>query len=164
MKLKIKNAEVKISKNDLLLVSPYKWYLSNSGYAVTNIYLGKIDGKYRDKTLAMHTLHMDTPKGMDTDHINGDKLDNRRKNLRVCTRSENMQNKSVYSKQSSLPKGVTVNGNPRSKKKYTARINKAGKAIFLGNFYEVSDAAKAYGRAVKEFHGEFAWKGAIDAK
>ena len=60
------------------------WYLSDQGYAI-GWYKG---GKYR-----LHRLIMKAPKGMVVDHLNHNKLDNRKKNLRVCTQRQNSQNR-----------------------------------------------------------------------
>ena len=70
---------------DVPKVAHIKWHLSDSGYAIN---------RYNHTTLRAHRLIMNTPKGMDTDHINHDKLDNRKSNLRICTRSQNLHNKS----------------------------------------------------------------------
>jgi hypothetical protein len=75
-----------IDSSDYSLVSQYNWHLSNTGYAVWR------GGKPRH-TIRMHRLILNTPEGMDTDHINHNKLDNRRSNLRVCSRSINLHNK-----------------------------------------------------------------------
>lgn len=69
---------------DVPKVSGYRWHVSDNGYAVN-----RRDGT----TIRAHRLIADTPTGMDTDHINHDKLDNRKSNLRVCTRSVNLMNK-----------------------------------------------------------------------
>lgn len=72
-----------VDQEDYNELSQFKWYLHNMGYAVTSI----------DKTMVyMHRLVMKTPKDMHTDHINHVKLDNRKSNLRIVTREENMQN------------------------------------------------------------------------
>lgn len=71
-----------IDEADLDIVKPYGWHVSKNGYVVRN----------NDKK-TLHSIIMQTPKGKVTDHINGDKLDNRRKNLRVVGYSENGYNK-----------------------------------------------------------------------
>lgn len=90
MKLNITNAVVEIDDEDLMLVSKYKWHLSSTGYAV---WRGIEQGV--KKTLRMHRLVTNAPKGKVVDHINHNPLDNRKINLRVCTQSENMRNKRV---------------------------------------------------------------------
>lgn len=77
-----KYAEVDADDYDML--SQYKWYLSKDGYAARRSTGG---------TTYMHRLVMDTPKDMQTDHINRDRLDNRKANLRICTNAENQKNR-----------------------------------------------------------------------
>ena len=58
------------------------------------------------RDMAVHRVIMNAPKGMDVDHINGDRLDNRKENLRICTRSQNSQNKKSRRDSKSGYKGV----------------------------------------------------------
>ena len=88
MKLIINNQEVLYDKEDQPIVDGRKWHINDMGYAV---WRGIVDGK--KTTLRLHRLINKTPKGLTTDHINHNRLDNRRKNLRSCTQSENMRNK-----------------------------------------------------------------------
>lgn len=83
-----KGAVAIVDEEDYELVSQYKWHLNSMGYAV---WRGKVDGK--KKTIRMHRLINNTPDGKYTDHINRNRLDNRRSNLRTVTQKENMQNK-----------------------------------------------------------------------
>lgn len=88
MRLDITNATVEIDEQDLQLVSKYKWHLNSTGYAV---WRGIEDGV--KKTVRMHRLITGAPPEKIVDHINHNRLDNRRINLRVCTQAENMLNK-----------------------------------------------------------------------
>lgn len=88
MKWPITGGIVQIDEVDLYLIKAYKWHVSDRGYAVWRGVRGGIK-----KTIRMHRIIAKTPKGMITDHINHDKLDNRRSNLRICTQSDNMRNK-----------------------------------------------------------------------
>jgi hypothetical protein len=72
---------------DQTIVDRYKWHLSTTGYAV---WRGVKDGE--KQTIRLHRLINNTPDGMFTDHINHNRLDNRRENLRTVTASENMRN------------------------------------------------------------------------
>ncbi len=99
---------------------------------------------------------MDAPRGLDIDHINRNKMDCRRANLRVATRKQNLRN--------SGPKGGNkykgVSSAPRlanHKKKWTAKIRVDSKTVHLGYFVDEDSAARAYNEAAKQFHGEFAW-------
>lgn len=88
MILAITNGSVIIDEDDLELVEKLRWHVSSTGYAV---WRGYKNGK--KQTIRMHRLITNCPNGMIVDHINHNKLDNRRANLRVCTQSDNMRNK-----------------------------------------------------------------------
>jgi hypothetical protein len=109
----------------------------------------KINGQY--KTIKMHRLIMNTPKGMHTDHINHDGLDNRRINLRVCTNQQNLFNHQKRQNCSSKYKGVIWEVN-----KWTARIKYNNKSTRLGHFDNEIDAARAYDENAKRLYGEYA--------
>lgn len=132
----------------------FGWYKDSHGYAVRNEYLGKIGGKYRNRTILMHRVIMNPPDKMDVDHANHETLDNRRYNLRVCTRSQNMMNRKPL-KGKTLPKGVSINPSPRSLKKFMVRISKDGRSKFVGNYKTIKEAELAYQAAAQELHGEF---------
>jgi hypothetical protein len=87
MNVAITNGTVQIDEQDLTLISGRTWHLSSTGYAV---WRGVKDGK--KQTIRMHRLITNAPDGLMVDHINHDRLDNRRSNLRICTQSENMRN------------------------------------------------------------------------
>lgn len=142
-----------VDLEDFQTLSQRRWRLGSGGYAVSEEYYGKIDasGKYRQKTLLMHRVIMDAPSGIEVDHINGDKLDNRRQNLRLCSRRQNSQNKSPHLNSASGFKGVVFwNGI------YAASICCNGKRIHLGHFETPEDAAYAYNQSAIEYFGCFA--------
>jgi len=107
---------------------------------------GKYIGKFYSRIL------MDVPAKLVVDHRNGNTLDNRKENLRVCTQGENILNSRVrHNKKEGLPKGVTRHG-----KKYAARIRKDNMTSYLGTFIYIEDAEAAYKKAAEELHGQFA--------
>ena len=157
MKIKLtKGLSVEVDPEDFEHLSQWKWWYGSGGYAVREQHLGMKDGKKIRRTVLMHRLITNAPDGMDVDHINDNKLDNRRANLRVCTRSQNMANKKFKRKVCDLPMGVVHNRTPRSKQPYTSRVFKEGKSYFVGHFYTVEDAYQAYLSKKKELFGEFA--------
>jgi len=97
---------------------------------------------------------MNAPKGCLVDHINGDGLDNRRANLRLATPSQNNCNKPGFNK-SSKYKGVSRTD--LKKKQWRAVIHYNNEMIHLGRFCNEVAAAKAYDKAAKKYHGEFAY-------
>ncbi|RJP45482.1 HNH endonuclease [Candidatus Parcubacteria bacterium] len=112
-----------------------------------------IDGReYRSHRLAWLYMTGEWPPH-EIDHINLDKLDNRWRNLRLATGSQNQANKSLYSNNRSGAKGV---GWHRRSRKWRAFIQKNGFQIHLGCFSAFEDARRAYEAAAEQLHGEFA--------
>lgn len=109
-------------------------------------------GFRRYKTVGMHRAIMEAKDGIDVDHINGDGLDNRRANLRLCTRGQNLLN-ARSRLGASKHKGVYFN---KRRKKWVARIALRGKAKTLGYFENETTAAMVYDDAARALHGEFA--------
>lgn len=129
------------------------WFAISSNlcfYAARNQYG---PGGHREKLIYMHRLILRLEPGEFVDHINRIGTDNRLANLRRCTRSENQANRRRSRSNSSGFKGVYFD---RSKGKWRAGIQIAGKPIFIGLFEDKILAARAYDRAAKEEFGEFA--------
>jgi len=134
-----------------MLIAMGKWCTNgNRGniYAVRN---EKRNGK--KIIIGMHRIIMNEPNGLCIDHINGDALDNRKSNLRICSHAENIRNGKKGKNCSSSYKGV---GWFKLRKKWRARIMIDYKDKHLGLFSNEIDAAKAYDEAARELHGEFA--------
>ncbi|MBE3141457.1 MAG: HNH endonuclease [Thermoplasmata archaeon] len=100
----------------------------------------------------IHRLIMNAPHGIDVDHIDMDKLNNQRGNLRLCTRSQNMMNSGKRANNVSGYKGVSLVGG----KYIRAQIRVNGEKIHLGNFPDSISAAKAHDEVARKYHGEFA--------
>lgn len=142
-----------VDNEDFEWLSKWKWNFNNgTGYAQRNVYLGKVDNKYLYKHEYMHRLILKTPKNFDTDHINNFKLDNQKKNLRIATRRQNLQNRfNSKRKNSNLPMGVG-----KHKDKWRARITVNGKEIHLGTYDTSKEAGIVYNRANEKYFGKFA--------
>jgi hypothetical protein len=106
---------------------------------------------FRGPGILMHRLITGAPKEKDVDHRNGNGLDNRRKNLRVCSESQNAFNKNKYKNNTSGFKGVE-----RRVNRWQATIRANNKRYYIGSFPTAEDAALAYDRAARELHGSFA--------
>ena len=115
--------------------------------------LGPVEGqKNHNKTILMHrqiAAQMGLP---DVDHADLNTLNNRRNNLRPCTRSQNVANSNKRIHNTSGFKGVHWN---TTAKAWAARIGLNGKRIFLGYFNTKEEAAKAYDDAAKQYFGKF---------
>lgn len=138
-----------VDVEDYKYLKLFRWKLIANGskaYAYANI---PAIGKDR----AMHRIIMDAPPGILVDHKDGDGLNNRKKNLRLCTHAQNMMNRKGTGKTSKY-KGVSWD---KQDKKWLAAIKKDGQKIVLGRFDEEDEAAIAYNEAAKDLHGEFGW-------
>lgn len=135
---------------DYELVNAYNWNVtakSRSG----NLYVERRAG---GRLLSLHRWLMNAPKGTQVDHINGNGLDCRRANMRVCSVKENHWNVRKQNRAtSSRFKGVTWDKN---RNLWMAKIKHNGKHKYLGRFSEQELAARAYNRAAEELFGAFA--------
>jgi hypothetical protein len=107
----------------------------------------------KGRAIFMHREILKPPKGKMVDHVNGNKLDNTRANLRTCSRPENSRNKSKPHGTSSRFRGVSYR---KDCGRWYARIRFEGRLIHLGSFTDEVEAARAYDRKAVELFGEFA--------
>ena len=136
---------------DVPIISGFNWYAlvqKNHRYAVR---WETVNGK--TKLLGMHRQLLRAPDGFDVDHVDGDGLNNRRANIRIATRSQNMHNKKMQRNNTSGFKGVHWDKN---KKKWQANIKLHYKRHYLGLFDTAEEAALAYEAAAKKLHLDFA--------
>jgi len=113
-----------------------------------------IDGKYdREHRIVWKTHFGKIPVGMDVDHINQDKSDNRIENLRLGTRSQNKSNSKKHKDNRSGFKGVTYY---KRYNKWMAQISHNYKKITIGYFDTPQEAHAAYKKKAIELFGEFA--------
>jgi len=133
-------------EEDLNIISEYSWYCTSGGYAAT---------RSKDKHLIyMHRLILNPNKNEEIDHINGDRLDNRKINLRICSSSDNSKNtkKRGILPSSSKYKGVYFH---KGTNMWHAAIRNNEDRIFIEYFLDEEYAARAYDLKALEIHGEF---------
>lgn len=146
----------KQSKQDLELSKGYKTVVDQKGFELFNKWKWTYDRGYayrRDRKRGKVYLHREIAgaKGvLVVDHINGDTLDNRASNLRLCTRSENACNSK---KRTNHKKGVYFY---KRDKKWVAQIWKNYKNYYIGRFDTEKEASKAYQAKALTLHGAFA--------
>lgn len=149
----------KVDDEDFAELSQYRWYLmrptKNHNYAVR--YSIEDD---RAVAVLMHRGLMNTPKGMHTDHINHDGLDNQRLNLRVCTNSNNQGNARLRRDTTTGFRGVHK-AIRRNQERYVAQIYVNNKHIYLGAFNTAREAAIRYNQAALEHFGSFSYQNKV---
>jgi hypothetical protein len=135
-----------VDPEDEYLLECFGWCIDSHGYAVATINYSK---HY------LHRLIMNAVRtSLYVDHINGNKLDNRRSNLRLCTHRDNLNNRPRNKNNKSGYKGVYLH---KVNKNWVARIQVNGKYISLGSYSDIIDAAKAYNEAAIKYFGEYAY-------
>ena len=141
-----------VDDEDFERFGKFKWYAlkdKKTYYAVRNV--GLYPNRIKQR---LHREILNTPKGIDIDHINGNGLDDKRENLRLCTRQENCRNqRHARPGKNSKFKGVHWS---RQARKWHAQIKMDGHTTYLGYFSDDTDAAQAYDAAARKLFGEFA--------
>ena len=141
-----------VDLEDLEKIKKYKWNVNSTTKAVSNAKNGR-------KTLLLHRLIMGVDdKNLEVDHINHDRTDNRKKNLRIVTHADNVKNVSAKQKNNTSGRvGVSYRGKYRSEKNnpWQARIKVNGKLISGGNFKTFEEAVKRREELEKQYFGEF---------
>jgi len=150
--------EIKLTQGHVTIVDD-EWFDMLSSINCHSKVMGDFVYAAAMKSERIHRVIMDAPKGMVVDHINGNTLDNRKENLRICTRSQNQQNQFSRSRgETSKYKGVCW---CRTWKKWKVKISHNYKIQNLGSFDNEIEAAITYNEAAKRLHGEFANLNAI---
>jgi len=126
---------------DIDKLTKYKWSLKDNGYVRTAI---------KSKTMYIHRLLLDLKEGEEVDHINLNKLDNRKQNLRICSHAQNCWNRKNKKSGIVIKEGL--------KKKYSTRITVNGKTKHLGYFYSEHEALAVREKAERKYFGEYRCK------
>lgn len=144
---------IKLDKDMVEVCKGYGWHVRKAyGRKEGSFYIGSRDG---NKTILIHRFITGVTKRDDiVDHINGDALDNRKENLRVCDHNKNAMNKGENKSNKSGRKGVfwyTYCKTP----KWMATIKVDSKTIHLGYFEDFEEACDARQKAEEKYFGEF---------
>lgn len=138
-----------VDDEDFSFLIQWKWHFGNGGYAIRADYSSGQRVWFR-----MHRLLIETPSHLMTDHINGNKLDNRKINLRICTNAQNMRNTGLKTNNTSGHKGVSYD---KERQKWSSQITFNYKLYHLGRFLTKEEAIIAYNMKAKDLFGEFAY-------
>lgn len=148
------NKETIVDDDIYDFLNTFKWSASKkrNKYYATRTEWQK--GKNTSKVIKMHRLIMNPPTHMYIDHINGNSLDNRKENLRICSNKQNLRNSGIRKNPTGF-KGVRKRKDLINKP-FSARITIDYKEVHLGYFYTAKEAALKYNEAAIKYFGEFA--------
>jgi hypothetical protein len=139
-----------VDRQDYERVSRYKWCLSRVGH---QLYAHR---RQYGKTIRLHQFIMNPPKGKVVDHANGNGLDNRRENLRICTMLENAWNKRRRKPPGAHSRFIGVYPCQRPPGKWCVKVQCKGKVTNLGSFDDEVESARARDRKAVELFGDYA--------
>ena len=143
-----------IDKDDYEIVVAYSWYKTSNGYIATR------DRNAGGVLKTMHRLIANAKDSDMVDHINHDKSDNRRCNLRIVSRSENQQNRKAPV---NCPSGVRGVSRDKTSGKWTSKIWVNKKYKYLGAYHDFDDAVAARKAAEERYFGEYSYDNSIAA-
>lgn len=145
-----------VDDEDFDYLNQWKWYAKFSewgSYAVRDQHILGSGKKEIKKRIRMHRLILNAQQDKQVDHVNHNGLDNRKRNLRIVTNSQNAMNSRLRKDNTSGYKGVTWS---KDKNKWQAQIAINKKYINLGRYSSIQEASLAYQEASKLYHGEYA--------
>lgn len=138
---------VEIDDEDFAWLSQYKWRPDKDGYARTT---WRQDGTRYDRR--MHRMILDASRGQIVDHIDGNRLNNRKNNLRFVSSRQNSQNMKRPRTNTTGYKGVVK----RRENRYEAKVTHGGDCLYCGTYTNALAAAHAYNYNAKLCFGQFA--------
>lgn len=146
-----KNKTVVVDGEDFDFLNQWKWHAGKNGsYAARGEWQ---KGKNKNKIIYMHRLIMKVEGKTQVDHKNGNGLDNRKENLRLCTNKENQRNHKLLVTNKSGFNGVSWNSKV---KKWETCISVDNKTVHLGFYRNKIKSATIYNAAATKYFGEFA--------
>jgi hypothetical protein len=155
MKHQIGTHAIEVDEDDLWRLLDEPWGIQRSvGKYKTYAYVRKtVQTNGAVKVRLLHREIMNAKAGELVDHINGDTLDNRKSNLRICTHSENMCNRATNGSSKTGLKGVYW---CKDKAMYRAHVRLNGKKHHAGYAHTAAEAGRLYDAKARQLHGEFA--------
>jgi len=151
--IQLTQGKVAFVDDDYESLSKHKWCADKGSYAFYAVRNCRCTLGGKRHSVRMHRQLMGTPLGMETDHQDGNGLNNQRYNLRVCTKAENQYNQRCRTGSNKF-KGVSWY---KQTNKWQAQIMIEGKNVSLGYFDSEIEAAKKYDEAALRLFGEFAF-------
>jgi hypothetical protein len=150
LEIQLEKGTILVDDDDWEYLNEFSWYISHTGYSYTGIWM---KFKQTTKQVKMERFIMRVPKGFIIDHINGNRCDNRKENLRLVTKQENNINRCKRSGCPTTYKGLTWIAKER---RWKVRVKLDGKEYYVGRFVNEIDAAHAYDFKALELFGEIA--------
>jgi len=142
-----------VDDKDFKTMNEVKWYLYSNKKHDCMYAMREVSLKGKKTNIWMHRLILGAPRNKSVDHINGNGLDNRRKNLRLATHSQNMKNRKINKNNTSGYKGVCWNV---AAKAWVVYIGVNGEKKYEGMFDSKLKAHQAYVTACQKYHGTYA--------
>lgn len=138
-----------VDESDMIVLEGFSWQFSGKSY---------VSAWIAPKRTYLHRFLMNPSDSQEVDHINRNRTDNRRCNLRLCTGNQNRANvpKPSFIKKRSATRYSKFKGVAKKHRRWTARAVLDGKKIWLGSFKTEMEAAAAYDAFSKKTYGEFA--------
>ena len=140
--------QVMVDDKDFDWLNQFNWHADKYGSVASWL------GNKKNKRILMHRFILKAPANMEVDHIDRNRLNNQRSNLRLATSSQNKCNRGARKDNTSGYKGVSWH---KQRNKWTARIKAGDIYKSLGLFETKKDAAIAYNQAAIIYQGEFAF-------
>lgn len=149
--------------DDYDLINNFTWKLSRKGYAEACVKV-KFREKYKVKGIQMQRLLMfdKLEKGLLVDHIDRNKLNNCKSNLRLVTMAQSNMNRGKINFKKKAKIYSKYKGVHYARNKWRASITVNGKHIYLGFFDNEKEAALAFNNAAIKYQGEYAYLNIID--
>ena len=137
-----------VDKEDYPALIRYKWH------AVKSSQTFYVRSRVNNRSMLMHRFIMNPPEEMFVDHIDHNGLNNRKSNLRICTKEQNARNRQPNKRKKGKYKGVHFD---KARKKFKAYIKCQDRSLSIGYYKEEINAAKAYDKKAKQLFKEYAY-------